>query len=722
MSPLQQPQRLPAADPATPPRADARGLQDDLVRRMRATFAAGASSTPQRAEETPQSQAARAEAEEDRAFLATVPAGPGAWRLAIAVVVVSALTFLAALPFVRVPLEKVPAFIPAYQSALAINDLITAILLFGQFNRLRAWALLPLASGYLFCALIVICHTLTFPGVFAPTGLLGAGDQSTAWLYVFWHGGFPLGVIAYAVLHNRDGLGQPRPEQARRAIVAAVSLVVAAVAAFALLATAAMHLLPIIIQGSDYSLLVSKGVSPAIWGLSLLALIALWRQKQATVLDLWLMVVMCVWLCDIALSAVFGSARYDLGWYAGRSYGLLAASFVLAILLLETNGLHGRLAAAKALLADRARDLERRVRDRTVELQRANEALKSEIVERQRAEEQLSHSQKMEALGQLTGGMAHDFNNILAIIVGNLDILHDLPARTLQEKELVQDALEAALRGSELIRRLLAFARRQPLRPDRIDVNALVGGISRLLARTLGENVEIELDLDLAIPTILADPVQLETAIANLANNARDAMPKGGRLTITTRSTRLDEEYCAQHADVAPGDYVAVEVSDTGAGMTPDVMARIFEPFYTTKGPGKGTGLGLSMVFGFLKQSGGHVNVYSEPGRGSTFRLYLRPAEPGAVETLGRLPPLTEAGGGGESILVVEDNAKLRQVVVKLLTDQGCPTTPHPLSPSRSTPTSAICSSSSTRRPSSAGSSATRSPAPSSTSPSKAKA
>ena len=378
---------LPTRDPnvdVSP--GDARELQDDLAWRVAAAPISTAAAAPQADQDAAD---APEEAQQDGAFLSTVTASPGAWRLAIAVVVVSAITFLVAIPFVRVPLASVPAFIPAYQSALAINDLITAILLFGQFNRLRSWALLTLASGYLFCALIIVCHTLTFPGVFAPTGLLGAGSQSTGWLYQFWHGGFPLCVLAYAVLRGREGVPAVRPDQAATAIVSAVVGVIVAVAALTLLATAGMDLLPIILQGGDYSLLVSKGISPTIWMLSLVALVALWRLRQTTVLDLWLMVAMCAWLFDVALSAVFGSARYDLGWYAGRTYGLLAASFVLGILLLETNSLHARLAAAKAQLADRARDLRRRVRERTRELQQSNEALEVEIAERRQAEQRL---------------------------------------------------------------------------------------------------------------------------------------------------------------------------------------------------------------------------------------------------------------------------------------------------------------------------------------------
>jgi signal transduction histidine kinase len=429
-------------------------------------------------------------------------------------------------------------------------------------------------SGYLFNALIIVPHALTFPGVFAPTGLLAAGDQTTAWLYVFWHGGFPLFVIAYAAFQNQESSRNVVRTMPAAAALWSIIFVAALVASLSLLATLGMNLLPPLIRGGDFSLLVSTGVSPAIWGLGLVALFALWRCRKPTVLDVWLMVVMWAWLLDVALSAVISSSRYDLGWYVGRSYGLLAASFVLAVLLIETSGLHDRLATAKAMLADRARDLERRVNERTDALRRSNEALKLEITQRQRTEEQLRHAQKMEALGQLTGGLAHDFNNLLAVVIGNLDLLKELRTASPEEEDLVHGSLEAALSGAELTRRLLAFARRQPLQPEQIETNKLIEGISKLLDRTLGEDIEVRLDLDPAVGPIVADRVQLETAIANLANNARDAMPNGGQLMIASRMRHLDEDYAARHAEVQPGDYVVIEVSDTGYGRASPYAPR----------------------------------------------------------------------------------------------------------------------------------------------------
>jgi PAS domain S-box-containing protein len=295
----------------------------------------------------------------------------------------------------------------------------------------------------------------------------------------------------------------------------------------------------------------------------------------------------------------------------------------------------------------------------------------ADITQANAVEMQLRQAQKMEAVGQLTGGLAHDFNNLLGIIIGNLDLLRERHKADPEADELSKDALEAALRGRDLTRRLLAFARRQPLRPERISVNDLVSGITKLLSRTLGENIEIKLDLAANVWPIMADAAQLDTAITNLANNARDAMPKGGRLTVTTRNGHLDADYAAQHPEVVPGDYAVIEVSDTGSGVPPEILGRIFEPFFTTKGLGKGTGLGLSMVFGFMKQSGGHINVYSEVGRGTTFRLYLPRADETARAAESDAAESWPARGGGETILVVEDNPKLRRVVVKQLTELG---------------------------------------------------
>ena len=277
-----------------------------------------------------------------QAVLSLAEAGAGERRLALSVVVVSVLVFLALAPFAQQPLTPVPAFIPVYQSALVVNDLITAILLFGQFAILRSRALLLLAAAYLFTGCMAVVHTLSFPGLFAPGGLLGAGPQTTAWIYMFWHGVFPLLVIGYALDKARSARLATRP---LHAVLLAAGTALAATCAITLLATAGQALLPAIMQGNRYTPAMIVVVSST-WLLSLAALAVLWRRRPHSVLDLWLMVVMCAWMFDIALAAVLNAGRFDVGFYAGRIYGLLAASFVLLVLLLENGKLYARLALA----------------------------------------------------------------------------------------------------------------------------------------------------------------------------------------------------------------------------------------------------------------------------------------------------------------------------------------------------------------------------------------
>ena len=284
-------------------------------------------------------------------FVSTLPASGRARRLALVVVAVSAVIFFAAVPF-----TPVWAFIPIYESALVVNDLVTAILLFGQFSFLKSRALLVLASGYLFTSFITVAHALTFPGLFAPTGLLGAGPQSTAWLYLFWHSVFPLLVVAYALLKDRGHETNRMRSRAGIAILFSIGAVLVAVCGLTLLSTTGQESLPPIMQGNHYTP-AAIGVISSVWALSIIALFFLWRRRPHTVLDVWLMVVMCAWIFDIALSAVLNAGRFDLGFYAGRIYGLLAASFVLTMLLAENTMLYGRLVEAHGKHAKRLKIL-----------------------------------------------------------------------------------------------------------------------------------------------------------------------------------------------------------------------------------------------------------------------------------------------------------------------------------------------------------------------------
>jgi len=293
-----------------------------------------------------------------------------------------------------------------------------------------------------------------------------------------------------------------------------------------------------------------------------------------------------------------------------------------------------------------------------------------DLTEIQAAEAQMRQAQKMDAIGQLTGGVAHDFNNILTVITGTIGILADGVADRPELANVARMIDEAAERGANLTRHLLAFARKQPLQPREIDVNALVLESAKLLHPTLGEHIQITPLLSPEAWTAQADPNQLTTAILNLALNARDAMPDGGKLALETGNVILDEAYASMHNEVTPGDYIMIAVSDTGIGISPADLERVFDPFFTTKEVGKGTGLGLSMVFGFVKQSGGHIKIYSEQGHGTTVKIYL-PRATGASQDASEATLQPAIEGGNETILVVEDDALVRRYVITQIESLG---------------------------------------------------
>ena len=339
---------------------------------------------------------------------------------------------------------------------------------------------------------------------------------------------------------------------------------------------------------------------------------------------------------------------------SGRSLVVLLASAILVTLL--------------AFLAIR------NVRQRLRDVQDANARLREESEERKAAEGQVRQLQKMEAIGQLTGGIAHDFNNMLAIVVGSLDLARRRLVGTEHPNiaKCIDNAAEGAQRAAVLTARLLAFSRQQPLDPKVLDANKLVGGMSELLRRTIGEPIRIETVLAGGLWRVRADATEIENALVNLAVNGRDAMPDGGKLTIETANCDLDDRYARAHVEVTAGQYVMISVSDSGVGMPAEVIERAFDPFYTTKGVGKGTGLGLSQVFGFLKQSKGHVKIYSEVGHGTTIKLYL-PRYSGTdttIEAAVRREALP-VGTADEIVLVVEDEAGVRHVSVDALRELG---------------------------------------------------
>ncbi len=821
-------------------------------------------------------------------FLATLPATNRDRMVALAVVGVSAVLFAIAAVFATIPLTPVPAFIASYQSALALNDLITAILLFSQFSLLRSRALLLLASGYLFTAGAAIIHALSFPGVFAPTGLFNAGPQTTAWLYQIWHGIFPLVVLGYALLKDRDGGAKIRGSL-RSAMLGSIVAVGLTLSVAVWIVTAKHDLLPTLLSDGHFTSYLTAALATEL-ALSLAALLVLWFRRPHSVLDIWLMAVMCAWLFDVALSGILNAARFDLGFYAGRIYGLCAASIVLAVLLIDNNALQAQLArllgalrlqaaserehrtererllsavvessndaiitkaldgritswnrAAEQLFGFTAaeavgksidlivppdrraevHDILNRVgrgeriehyetsrvhrdghsldvslsispirsaagdiigasksaRDLT-ESNLTQKALNQEIEERRRifetshdlilvtdtagnfiqvspsvtsilgyepadmvghsavefihpddldntrsemraarrgqnkrnfetryigkngkpvalnwtgtwsepvrrhffigrdltekqaADAHIRQVQKMDAIGQLTGGVAHDFNNILTVITGTIGILEEAVADQPGLVAIARLIDEAAERGANLTKHLLAFARKQPLQPMEVEVNGLMLEAAKLLHPTLGEQIVIIPLLADDAWTAMVDPNQLTTAILNLALNARDAMPDGGKLTLESRNVFLDEAYASMHSEVTVGHYVMIAVSDSGTGIPAALLERVFEPFFTTKEVGKGTGLGLSMVFGFIKQSGGHIKIYSEEGHGTSIKMYL-PRATGLGQTAVDVQMPASVVGGNETVLVVEDDAMVRKYVITQIESLG---------------------------------------------------
>jgi signal transduction histidine kinase/CheY-like chemotaxis protein len=362
-------------------------------------------------------------------------------------------------------------------------------------------------------------------------------------------------------------------------------------------------------------------------------------------------------------------------------FGLWLYTFAVVVILTLVAVMH--LAFRDFAASERARELlnaqlELKVHERTAALETANQRLRDEAASRAAAEAQIRQMQKMEAVGLLTGGVAHDFNNMLAIVVGSLDIArrHLMTDRQKAER-FIANAMEGAQRGAQLTARLLAFSRQQPLDLRPLDPNELVRDMSNLLNRSIGENIRLETRLAPELWHTFTDASQLESAVVNLCVNSRDAMPEGGRLTIETANVTLDDAYAAANIDVRPGEYVMIAVTDSGTGMTPDVIARAFDPFFTTKGTGKGTGLGLSQVYGFVRQSGGHVGIDSRPGAGTTVRIYL-------PRHLGPLLPAAAAATAAaaareapasrtpqELVLVVEDEERVRSIAVEALRNLG---------------------------------------------------
>jgi signal transduction histidine kinase len=569
------------------------------------------------------------ELSEENAVLSAAPPGRRERIVALYIAAASALVLVLAAPFARVQLAEIKAFLPAYQSALLITDLITGVLLYGQFARSRSLALLFLATGYLFDALMIIPHTLSFPGLLSATGLLGAGPQTTVWLYLFWHGGFVSFVLVYIVLRGRaqEDVISSIGNGVLCSVVGAILLVLG----FVLLSTLGHDWLPVVIQGNKSALSIRKGIGPTLGGLAIVALLTLWRRRNRSILDLWLCVVLWAWFCDLLLSGAVGAARFDLGWYAGRAFGLLASSVLLVMLLVEVI------------------------------------ALQTELLQSQRA---LARSRHLEALGQLTGGVAHDFNNLLTVVSGAADMIRRRADERARVTQWASSILTAAGRGASLTQQLLTFARRQSARPETVNANRLLAELKPLMRQAVGSDVNVALEMSSLIYPVRIDAAQFQSAILNLLVNARDAMPEGGKIIVRTENVTVSEP--PEGEDAKSGEYICIDVRDTGVGMSSEVLAQAVNPFFTTKGGGLGSGLGLSQVYGFAKTFGGFLKIESSIGEGTAVEVYLpKSTDPLQSNLIAETLPVRRVRDAQESVLIVEDQAEVLSLAREALEELG---------------------------------------------------
>ena len=608
-------------------------------------------------------------------LLATWPAEASERRAALVVLLLSLIVFAAAVPWATQPLPRVWAFIPIYEAALILSDAITAVLLFGQFRITRSRAMLVLASGYLFTALTTIAHGLTFPGVFTATGLLDAGPQTTAWLYMIWHGGFPLFVVGYVLMHGRPPAAAPGASGAL-AILVAAAIVVAGVVGLVLIVTAGKSALPTLMSGSHYAPALIVVVS-VVWLASLVALgLLYWRRRPCTVLDLWLMVVMCAWLLDIALSAMLNAGRFDLGFYAGRIYGLLAASFVLGRLLLENGKLYAQLV-----------DVHAQERRRAVDLQQLTRRLESTNLQLEEFNAKLQEQSRFKS--EFLSNMSHELRTPLNAIIGFSDLLKEGMAGDLSERQRGYAAhiFQSGHHLLALINDILDLSKieagKVDIRIERVDLEATLSeAITMLNVRARERDIRLLTHRANAPRLLRADRRRLKQILLNLLSNAIKFSPNGGTVSVAIHD--VDR---TRAANALPGfddgmrmplpasefdRFVEVSVTDAGIGIGANDLPRLFAPFTQVENvlthTAEGTGLGLMMVHRLAELHCGTVAVTSELGRGSCFTVWMpwredAPAGAAAAMTTEAPPP--------RLALVVEDNDEAAALMRAQLETEG---------------------------------------------------
>ncbi len=516
--------------------------------------------------------------EEQPFILSSLSPGPAQRRLALAVVlVVLAVAVFITGPLSTVQLARIDAFVPAYATAMFVNDSITAVLLFAQFSILRSPALLVIGSGYVFTALILIPWMLTFPGVLAPTGLLGAGLQSTVWLYILWHAGFPMFVIAYALLKDGDPTKRLWQGSVGAAILSSVAITAAVVGAATFLVTVGDPLLPRIMLDTVHLSVLWDYAAGVVVLSGVLALIVLWIRRRS-VLDLWLMVVMCVSVIEICLISFPVPARYSVGWYAGRVCGVVSGSLVLVVLLYEITTLYARL--LRAVIAQR--------REREARLM-TGDAIAATI----------AHEIKQPLSGMITSADA------------GLRWL-DRPAPDLAEaKAAFQQVVSAGHRAGAVIGSIRAIFKKDIRNWSALDINELIGEALVLARGDLQKHrIVVDVELNEPLPRVKGDPIQLQQVLLNLIMNAIDAMAarEGSRLLRLT-------------SEVHDGAGVMVSVADTGPGIGAHDVDRIFSPLFTTKSDGMG--MGLSICRSIIEAHDGRLWVTSNSPEGAVFQFSL---------------------------------------------------------------------------------------------------